>query len=100
VLAWAIEELAQTRMALRTPPPPPDPAQGWERFAAGRLEWDEVAAVEVDALYLAYAKWCASHGEAVWAEEQALAWLQAHGATLHTGTLSQIRTVHGVRVSE
>jgi hypothetical protein len=73
--------------------------QGWERFAAGRLEWDETAAVEVDRLYLSYAKWCASHGEAVWAEEPMLAWLQARGATLRTGVLSGIRQVVGVRVT-
>jgi hypothetical protein len=98
VLAWAIEELAQARYALRTQPPPPDPTQGWERFAANRLEWDEQAAVEVDTLYVAYARWCANHGEAVLAEEPMLAWLQARGATLHTGTLSQLRQVVGVRV--
>jgi hypothetical protein len=98
VLAWAIEELAQAQTALRTQPQPSDPQAGWERFAAGRLEWDAAAAVEVDALYLAYAKWCASHGEPVWGEDHIFAWLQAHGATLHTGTLSQIRQVVGVRV--
>jgi hypothetical protein len=100
VLAWAIEELAEAQTALRTQPPPPDPAQGWERFAASRLEWDETAAVEVDGLYLAYAKWCASHGEPVWVEEHTLAWLQAHGATLRTGALTQTTMLVGVRVAE
>ena len=47
MLAWAIEELAQAQYALRMQrPPPPDPQAGWEHFTAGRLEWDEAAAVE------------------------------------------------------
>jgi hypothetical protein len=101
VLSWALEELAQAQTTLRTQRPrPPDPATGWERFATQRLEWDEAAAVEVETLYLSYAKWCASHGEPVLAEEQIVAWLTQHGATLHTGTLSQVRQVVGVRVTE
>jgi hypothetical protein len=99
VLAWAIEELAQAQTALRLQSPPPDPAQSWERFAASRLEWDETAAVDVDRLFVCYARWCASHGEPVWAEEPVLAWLTQHGATVHTGALTQTRTVQGVRVT-
>ena len=37
-------------------------------------------------------------GEPVLAEAQVLAWLTAHGATVHTGPLSQVTTVAGVRV--
>jgi hypothetical protein len=99
-LAWALEELAQAQTALRAQcPPPPDPATGWETFATSHLEWDETAAVDVDRLYLSYARWCASRGVPVLAETEVLAWLQAHGATLHTGTYSQTRTVVGVRVA-
>jgi hypothetical protein len=99
VLAWAIEELAQTQAALRTQcPPPPDPMTGWEAFAASTLEWDETAAVEVDRLFVSYARWCASRGEPVLAEEQVLARLQAHGATVHTGALTQTTMLVGVRV--
>jgi hypothetical protein len=100
VLSWAIEELAQAQYALRThAPPPPDPAQGWARFAAQRLEWEEQAATEVEGLYLTYLRWCAGHGEVAWEEAQVLAALQARGATLHTGTLSQVRQVVGVRLT-
>ena len=49
-------------------------------------------------LYVTYARWCASDGEPVLAEDKALAWLQAHGASLRTGALSQCTTVVGVRV--
>jgi hypothetical protein len=83
----------------RSPPPPPDPAAGWERFAASRLEWDPQAAVEVDQLYISYARWCASHGEVALAEAPVLAWLQNKGATVYTGPLSQVTTVLGVRVT-
>jgi hypothetical protein len=100
VLAWALNELAQAQTALRTQPPPPDPMASWERFAAGALEWDEAAAVDVDVLYLRYARWCANHGEPVLAEEPVLAWLQAHGVTRHTGTLTQTTMLVGVRVVE
>jgi hypothetical protein len=99
VLAWAIEELAQAQTALRMQRPPPDPKASWETFAA-RLEWDDTAAVPVDTLYLRYARWCANHGEPVLAEERALAWLQAHGATLRTGALTQTTMLVGVRVAE
>jgi hypothetical protein len=100
VLAWAIEELAEAQTALRTQrPPPPDPAAGWEAFAASRLEVAPEAAVEVDQLYLTYAKWCASHGEPVLAEEKVLTWLEQHGATVRTAPLSQYTTVQGVRVT-
>jgi hypothetical protein len=101
VLAWALEELSAAQTALRTQSlPPPDPAQGWGRFAANRLEWDAQAAVEVEALYLAYARWCTNHGEPMLAEEKVLAWLTARGATLRTRGLSQIRQVVGVRLTE
>jgi hypothetical protein len=85
----------QTRVAL---PPPPDLAVGWERFASDRLEWDAQAAAPIDLLFLAYARWCASHGEPVLAEDRVLAWLTAHGATVRTGSVSRIMAVEGVRV--
>jgi hypothetical protein len=97
-LSWCVEELAQAQYALRRQPPPPDPAQSWARFAEQRVEFDEAAAVEVEALYLAYARWCAGHGEPVLAEDQVLAWLTAHGATLDTRPLTQVVMVVGVRV--
>jgi hypothetical protein len=102
VLSWAIEELAQAKYALQTqrPPPPPDPAPGWARFAAQRLEFDPEAATELEGLYLTYLRWCAGHGEVAWEEAPVLAALQARGATLHTGPLSQVRQVVGVRVVE
>jgi len=97
-LVWAIEELAQAQSALRASPPPPNPAASWETFARDRLEWDAEAAVEVDRLYLTYAKWCASHGEVALEEAPVVAALQAHGANLRTGTLSPGRLIVGVRV--
>jgi hypothetical protein len=99
VLAWAIQELAETQTALRAQSPPPrDPAAGWEAFASDRLEWDAQAAVGVDHLYVEYAKWCAGHGEVALEEAQVVAALQAHGAIVHTGPLSQLTAVVGVRV--
>jgi hypothetical protein len=99
VLAWAIEELAEAQTALRTQrPPPPDPMAGWEAFAGSRVEFAPEAAVDLDILYLAYAKWCASHGELVLEEDKVLAALQANGASLRTGTHSGVRSVVGVRV--
>jgi hypothetical protein len=53
-----------------------------------------------DELYLAYAKWCAAHGEPVLAEHQVLAWLRDKGARVSTGTFSQLQTVAGVRLVE
>jgi hypothetical protein len=100
VLAWAVEELAQAQSALRLqrPPPPPDPQAGWETFAASRLEFIPEAAVEVDQLYLSYAKWYGSHGEPVLEEAKVMAALQANGARLRTGALSQCTMLVGVRV--
>ena len=86
---------AQTRVAL---PPPSDPASGWETCAASRLEWDAQAAAPIDLLFLAYARWCASYGEPVLAEEKVLAWLTGHGATVSIGPVSHITAVEGVRV--
>jgi hypothetical protein len=101
VLAWAIQELAEAQTALRTQClPPPDPAAGWQRFSESRLEFDPQAAVPMDLLLLAYMRWSAACGEPVLAEAQVLAWLTAHGATVHTGPLSQVTTVAGVRVVE
>jgi hypothetical protein len=99
MLMWAVQQLAeaQTRPAL---PPPPDPAKSWETFAAQRLQWDPQAAVPVDLLFVTYARWCAARGEPVLAEERVLAWLEAEGATVRTGELSQFATVQGVRVTE
>jgi hypothetical protein len=54
--------------------------------------------VEVDALYVRYARWCAAYGAPVLAEDQVLAWLTAHGATVRTGPLSCVTAVAGVRV--
>jgi hypothetical protein len=99
VLAWAIQELAEAQTALRaSPPPPPNPVAGWERFSASQLEWDAQAAVPVDVLFLAYARWSGAHGEPVLAEAPVLAWLTEKGATVCTGTYSQVTTVQGVRV--
>jgi hypothetical protein len=99
VLAWAIEELAQAQSALRTQrPPPPNPAVGWEAFAASQLEWDAQAAVEVDRLYLVYVRWAVNHGAPVLEQAKVVAALQANGATVRTGPLSQLTTVLGVRV--
>jgi len=86
---------AETRVAR---PPPPDPAAGWEAFAASRLEWDAQACAPLDLLYLTYARWCASHGEPVLAEDHVLAWLTAHGAPVRTGSVNRITAVEGVRV--
>jgi len=96
VLAWAIQELAEGQTALRAQRP--DPAAGWEAFAATRLEFDPQAAVDVDALYLAYTKWCASHGEVALEEAQVVAALQAHGATLRAGPVHHGPLLVGVRV--
>jgi hypothetical protein len=94
MLSWALRELAevQTRAA------PPDPATGWEAFASDRLEWDPQAAVEVDHLYVRYARWCTAHGELVLAEDQVLAWLTQRAAPVRTGAVSAITIVVGVRV--
>jgi hypothetical protein len=54
--------------------------------------------VPVNLLYLAYARWCASHGEPVLAEDHVLAWLTVHGAMVRTGSLSGITAVERVRV--
>jgi hypothetical protein len=86
---------AQTRVAL---PPPPDPAAGWETFAASRLEWDAQAAAPIDLLFLAYARWSAAYGAPVLAEDHVLARLTAHGATVRTGSVSRITAVEGVRI--
>lgn len=77
---------------------PPDPATGWEAFASDRLEWDPQAAVEVDHLYVRYARWCTAHGELVLAEDQVLAWLTQRAAPVRTGAVSAITIVVGVRV--
>jgi hypothetical protein len=71
-VAWALRELAEaeTRAA---PPLPLDPAAGWERFAASRLDWDAEAVVPVDLLFVTYARWCGSRGAPVLAEEHVLA---------------------------
>jgi len=47
---------------------------------------------------VAYAHWAAARGEPLLPEAQVLAWLTQHGATVHTGPLSQVTTVQGVRV--
>jgi hypothetical protein len=100
VLAWALEELSAAQTALRTQqPPPPDAQAGWEVFVAHHLEFDPQAAVDVDQLFVTYARWCGSHGELVLAEEKLLAWLTGQGATLRTGTHTQIRTLVGVKVT-
>jgi hypothetical protein len=96
-VAWALRALAEAQTCVARPPPP-DPAAGWEAFASDRLEWGAQAAAPIDLLCLAYARWCASHGEPVLAEAQILAWLTAHGATVRTGSLSRIMAVEGVRV--
>jgi hypothetical protein len=96
VLAWALEELSAAQTALRSERP--DPQAGWEVFAGSRLEFAPEAAVDVDRLLLAYLRWCGSHGEPVLAEDQVLGWLKDHGAEVHTGPLSQVVTVVGVRV--
>jgi hypothetical protein len=96
MLSWALRELAEAER--RVAPPPPDPAAGWETCAAGALEWDASAAVPVDLLYLAYARWCGARGESVWGETQVLAWLTARGATVRTGPLSGLTSIAGVRV--
>jgi hypothetical protein len=99
VLSWAIKELAQAQSALRAQrPPPPDPAVSWAAFAASRLEFDPQAAVDVDLLYVAYARWCAACGEPLLVEANVLAALQATGASLRTAPLSHCTTVVGVRV--
>jgi hypothetical protein len=79
-------------------PPPPDPAARWERFAASRLEWVASAAVTTDLLFVSYARWCTAYGEPVLAEDQVLAWLTAHGATVTTAPLSRLTQVEGMRV--
>ena len=100
VLAWAIQELAEARTALQpAPTPPSDPAASWEAFARDRLEWDAQAAVEVEQLYVSYAKWCAARGELVLEEAKVLASLTVQGATMRTGSLSQVTIVVGVRVT-
>jgi hypothetical protein len=88
---------AQTRVALS---PPPDFAAGWEAFASDRLEWDAQAAAPIEVLFLAYARWCAAHGEPVLAEANVLVWLTAHGATRRTGPLSHVTDALGVRVMD
>ena len=55
--------------------------------------------MEVDQLYVMYAKWCASHGEVALEEAQVVAALQARGASLCTGALSQCTTLVGVRIT-
>jgi hypothetical protein len=98
MLIWAVQQLAEAQP--RAAIPPPDPLAGWERFAAMRLAWDEQAAVPIDMLYLAYARWCTSHGEPVLPERDMLAWLAARGARVSTGTFSQLQAVAGVRLVE
>jgi hypothetical protein len=59
-LAGAIEEPAQAPDALRARRP--DPAAGWEAFAASRPEFDPQAAVGVEPLHTAYLRWRAGRG--------------------------------------
>jgi hypothetical protein len=99
LLSWTLRELAEAQLRAAQPPPP-DPAAGWERFATSHLEWAVDAAAPLDVVYLSYARWCAAHGEPVLAEEKVLSWLTKKGATVSTGTYSQLRTVQGVRVME
>jgi hypothetical protein len=96
MLVWAVHQLAEAQ----TPPalPSPDPVAGWEAFVASRLEFDPQAAVDVDALYLTYARWCAGRAEVPLEEDKALVWLTQHGASLRRGALSQTTMVVGVRV--
>lgn len=97
LVGWAVQA---TLAALPPAAPPPDPWAGWQAFVTSRLEFAAGAAVDVDQLLLAYWRWCASHGEAVLAEADLLAWLaREQGTTLHTGAHTQIRTVVGVRVT-
>jgi hypothetical protein len=98
-VAWALRAWAeaQTHVAL---PPPPDPATGWDTFAASRLEWASSAAVPVDLLFVTYARWCTAHGEPVLAEDKVLAWLEQHGTTVRIRALSQVTAVEGVRVED
>jgi hypothetical protein len=93
----ALRELAEAQTCVALPPPP-DPAASWDAFAASWLEWEVQAAVPLEVLYLAYACRCAAYGEPVLPEDQVLAWLTAHGATVRTGALSQVTAVEGVRV--
>jgi hypothetical protein len=67
------------------------------RLGAARRE--EEAAVDVNLLYAAYAKWCAARSAVALAEDQVTTWLQRHGASLRTGALSQTTLVVGVRVT-
>jgi|SRR5919109_3201449 hypothetical protein len=96
-LAWAVEELAQAQYALRLQRPP-DPAAGWEAFAAQRVEFDPQAAVDVDQLLVTYGRWCAGHGAVPVEEAKVWDWLTQHGASRRTGVLSQTVMVVGVRV--
>jgi hypothetical protein len=86
------------RDARRPTATPVDPAAGWERFAASRLDWDAEAVVPVDLLFVTYARWCGSRGAPVLAEDHVLAWLTAHGASVRTGTHSRLSMVVEVRV--
>jgi hypothetical protein len=99
LLSWAIQQLAEAQKPSALPPLP-DPAQSWEVFTQQRLQWDESAAVPVDLLFVTYARWAASRGEPVLAEDRVLAWLTERGATITTGTFSQFMAVQGVRVTE
>jgi hypothetical protein len=96
MLIWAVQQFAEAQP--RAAIPPPDPLAGWECFAAMRLAWDEQAAVPIDMLYLAYARWCTTRGEPVLPERDMLGWLQDKGARVNTGAFSQLTTVQGIRV--
>jgi hypothetical protein len=98
MLSWAVEQLAEAQP--RAAIPPPNPQGSWEAFAASYLEWQESAAAPIDLVFVSYARWAASRGEPVLAEDRVLAWLTARGATVRTGAYSQLTTVQGVRVTE
>ena len=62
------------------------------------MEWTSEAAVPIDLLFLAYARWSAAHGEPLLAEAQVLTWLEQRGARITTAPLSRITQVEGVRL--
>jgi len=59
VLAWAIQELAEARTALQASPTPPSTPPRAGRPSPG-IGWSGMPGrVEVEQLYVSYAKWCA-----------------------------------------
>jgi len=98
VLAWAIQELAEARTPAGLTHAPSDPAASW-RLRQGSAGVGCPGGRGGRAALRELCKWCAARGELVLEEAKVLASLTVQGATMRTGSLSQVTIVVGVRVT-